>query len=71
MAGGGSGGGGSITLARSLQSEPAMRSENQRSANKHFGKPGTGTDGEKGSTSVQLQNSFASAFWTSHEFYFT
>lgn len=40
MADGGSGGagsGGSITLAWSLQSELAMRSEEQPWANKHFG----------------------------------
>lgn len=35
---GGGGGGGSSTPAWSLQSEPAMRSENQRLANKHFEK---------------------------------
>lgn len=34
-------------------------------------KSGTGTGRERGSTSLQLQNSSASAFWTSHKFQFT
>lgn len=65
------GGGCSITLAWSLQSELPRDLRINHWQISTLGRSGTGTGGARGSTSRQLQSSFASAFWTSHEIYFT
>lgn len=73
VAGGGSSGGdgSNITLAASLQSEPAMRAERQPLANKYFQKIWHRKGRKRGSTNLQLQSSFVSTFQKTHKSHFS